>query len=154
MSDYTKQEALKEFRSRWNASINDMRRHDKAAAVFAHKGEPDLANNTFLAECDRREAGLMSLAAEAMEARGWRPVTSEIEGFLLVTNNVTALDAHGKPSHVWYARMVHAKPDGEFIAYAETGWDQVRSVTHYIALDEVLDFTPPPADDADTGAPT
>jgi|SRR5579864_602028 len=52
----------------------------------------------------------MSRTPQTTICRGWYPIHGEIKYPVLVTNNITALDAFGRMSHVWLAEYVHAGP--------------------------------------------
>ncbi len=57
--------------------------------------------------------------------RGWFPIftanIAEPHGLILVTNNIRALNAHGKKSHVWLTTMIHESTDepGTFTCFPE-----------------------------------
>ena len=55
------------------------------------------------------------------------------EGPFLCTNNASARNAHGRPSHVFLVNMFHRTdgPEGPVTAYAEPSDQLIWGVTHY-----------------------
>jgi hypothetical protein len=57
------------------------------------------------------------------------------QGFLLVTNNILAKDAHGNMSHVWMTSMLHGPDkDGFFSAFAHPSNQKIEQIAFWKPL--------------------
>ena len=74
----------------------------------------------------------------------WKPITEETsKGSFVVTNNMKALNAHGKMSHVWLSGRIE-KPETKddiamcgrhpFMARESESYRKIYGVTHMLEL--------------------
>lgn len=52
---------------------------------------------------------------------------------ILVTNNLSARDAHGNMSHLWLVLGVLLAEDGSWVAFTE-GYKKIYNITHWTRL--------------------
>ncbi|GAA5664935.1 hypothetical protein Brsp07_03434 [Brucella sp. NBRC 14130] len=87
---------------------------DSAQAFEAQKALTKIENAIrALSSPDHADAG-------KVEGGGWLPIESapdHEQGPFLVTNNPKALNAFGRPSHVWCVGSIHKEDDGSFCAF-------------------------------------
>ncbi|KAB2725445.1 hypothetical protein [Brucella intermedia] len=90
--------------------------HDIRTGVFPKQSEPGVA----IAAAIRALASPDHADVGKDEGDGWLPIESapdHKQGPFLVTNNPKALNAFGRPSHVWCVGSIHKEDDGSFCAF-------------------------------------
>lgn len=117
--------------------------YDKEKRTIVTVRTPELDHAILLANkvLDRINADpdddLAVLARQFLRRAGWQPITGEMKRRVLVTNNVSAVDAHGVTSHVWVAEMIHDDREGEtngFMCFDGNGFRKVWGLTHYAEI--------------------
>ena len=66
----------------------------------------------------------------------WKKITKELHRRVLVTNNISARDAHGDMSHVWIGFIIKSdkpKERGKFITFTD-GDFMICNITHYCEI--------------------
>lgn len=100
------------------------RYHDKEAEYYSTRnGALDGVSFKLVAHFHRLHAAAIRALSSQPVADGWLPIEGEPDnqqGPFLVTNNPKALNAFGRPSHIWCVSGIYKEKDGSFCAFEGT----------------------------------
>jgi len=125
-----------ELTKRYQQLLDDSHQRNRLAATLIREAFGWLPSDRAHALKAKIQEFLVNPAAHAPSPpTGWQPLDVEHlpKGRVLLTNNLKAVDAHGRKSHVWYGFAIkasHPDDDGLVITYDDAD-RKIHFLTHY-----------------------